>query len=351
MICFEIKPKWGIVPRPECVRPEHLCKASVCRFCMHQATKLAKGQETSRSQYCPLQLYSCRPESMYTAIEALLATPQNNLRAFVGCADLLRGGGQAALDEWLMSRFLRGLPCGASAASARDCIIRVVVAALLRSRVLQKLLVAQQLDTIDVEGVYARYAQHHPECEPPTWRPHPLDVISKFADDGGEAAAQILFTRFMTATAAKDCSVMLTLQRIAPLDQSDVHGPSSSASGVIECRGALFAFRVGVVDLDGRPVDRIPFYFKHDRYVCCRRPCRPCAPRRPHKVSTGAHCSYRLPRREIVETYTASIASAPPQIPCRERRDSPALTHADGDDMRRMAMVTTGGWEPKSSLW
>ena len=78
-ICIELKPKWGFLPSHSS-SPE---KLSICRFCMHQYTKLVKGEVREHSHFCPLDLFSCEERRVARAVEELFRTPQNNLRIFV----------------------------------------------------------------------------------------------------------------------------------------------------------------------------------------------------------------------------------------------------------------------------
>lgn len=48
-----LQPKWGYLPSVE-----DDIRGRVCRFCMHQYLKVKDGQWTSRSSYCPLDLFS-----------------------------------------------------------------------------------------------------------------------------------------------------------------------------------------------------------------------------------------------------------------------------------------------------
>ncbi|XP_014670079.1 PREDICTED: inositol-pentakisphosphate 2-kinase-like [Priapulus caudatus] len=78
-LCVEIKPKCGFRPSNTRLYP---IKKSVCRYCMHQVTKLKDEQIGRLSAYCPLDLFSGVLSRTRRAIRALFEDPQNNLRVF-----------------------------------------------------------------------------------------------------------------------------------------------------------------------------------------------------------------------------------------------------------------------------
>ncbi|XP_044571399.1 inositol-pentakisphosphate 2-kinase isoform X2 [Drosophila ananassae] len=53
-----------------------------CRYCNMQLLKLHNGKIKRLGHYCPLELFSGEPSRMLSALDALLACPQNNLRVF-----------------------------------------------------------------------------------------------------------------------------------------------------------------------------------------------------------------------------------------------------------------------------
>lgn len=76
VISVELKPKQGYYFPSNCVHD------TLCNFCLKQWYKLQTGRIPSRSEYCPLDLYSGDPVKMSKAILALMRSPQNNLRIF-----------------------------------------------------------------------------------------------------------------------------------------------------------------------------------------------------------------------------------------------------------------------------
>ena len=90
VFALELKPKCGFLPLAASVE-EGSVKRRRSRFELHQRLKLAQGRVTQLSEYCPLQLFSGKPDLVAAALRGLLATPQNN---FALCRDgeLVFGG-------------------------------------------------------------------------------------------------------------------------------------------------------------------------------------------------------------------------------------------------------------------
>ncbi|KAG8436253.1 hypothetical protein GDO86_007378 [Hymenochirus boettgeri] len=88
---IEIKPKCGFIPTSAHITKD--IKKKICRFCMHQHLKIAKGKWKKVSKYCPLDLFSGNKQRMHFALMNLLQESQNNLKVFkngeliYGCKD------------------------------------------------------------------------------------------------------------------------------------------------------------------------------------------------------------------------------------------------------------------------
>lgn len=241
-LCVELKPKWCFLPDAAVVADAPI-KARVCRFCMHQRLKLARGEIDRVSAFCPIALSSDDPAAVRGAVDALLRTPQNNLRLFfdgrpLGAVD----GGEIAqqlVDERdgslvpAVARAVDAVLGGAGDARARLC--DAVACVLLETEVLRDIGAVQRLGGGDVSAVLRR------------------------RDDAE------LLEQFMTGSALKDCSVMLTL---------------SGARGAVGF-GALqrlprVAARVAIVDVEQKSVDDVERYAQLDRdIVACAEKSEP----------------------------------------------------------------------------
>ena len=161
-----------------------------------------------------------------------------------------------------------GSATGTSDAASVD-VAEIVLAALVRSRVLARVLAAQRLDVIGVEraAVLAR-----------EWA----------STEGGEREAATRALRdFVVAATAKDCSVMLAFRRITRRgrrrdgndgvfevevptrgngdgdgDAGDGDADDGDGDG-----SARFACRVAVVDLDMKSIQKLPRWLALDREI------------------------------------------------------------------------------------
>ena len=83
---LHFKPKWGYLPLKKPYYSNNtLWKTKVCRFCMHQVTKLKQGKVNCISKYCPLDLFSGDPQRIKLAVSNLMETPQNNFSVWWSC--------------------------------------------------------------------------------------------------------------------------------------------------------------------------------------------------------------------------------------------------------------------------
>lgn len=113
------------------------------------------------SKYDPLDLFAGSKDRIQKAIKALFLTPQNNFRVFLN-GTLCFGGMGGATDNTSCTSnqsFIDGLKSVISAKDGmhteyfRDLIAETV----FNSRLLDRLLEVQKLDTIDIEGVIHAY--------------------------------------------------------------------------------------------------------------------------------------------------------------------------------------------------
>ncbi|PSN55213.1 hypothetical protein C0J52_00612 [Blattella germanica] len=309
VFCVEVKPKQGWVPMPDRRMPK-------CTFCMNQYLKMKHRSIASHSRYCPLDLFSGNRTRMTQALRALIAAPQNNLKIFkdgtLVYGEELNEDLHAVLASWLgeslgigklvdklcylvleaLTRDLTGrdklsdsetdesdtdnmavwergcqsllrptsLPNGARTPSLAmtERIPSALVAAVTPllpgpfcdwnaeplgpDCILGRILRVQKLDHTGADRVYETYRR-------------------KGGTDYGYVAGPGLspLHRYLLATTAKDCSIMMAFQR---LPEHDYRVPEHHV--VRDPDGQAFAMNVGVSDLDPKPLSCIEKHRKRD---------------------------------------------------------------------------------------
>ncbi|KAH9259165.1 hypothetical protein BASA81_002785 [Batrachochytrium salamandrivorans] len=215
-ICFEIKPKWGFLPKEPTKFP---IKHQVCRFTMHQHFK------QTLSEYSPLDLFSLDKPRMLRALQSLRANPQNNLKLFVN--------GNQVLDPKACAEYFT------------DDKFNLVIQVLLDTDVLSKVLCAQTVGSlVDIESVYPLYSRLEGVTNSPLGLPLPGDSSDKAKVD-----------EFLISCTARDCSIMLTFAKCEHLHQL----------ALPQCQG--FSYLLAVVDLDPKPYTKMNHYFALDQEI------------------------------------------------------------------------------------
>ncbi|KAK9406256.1 inositol-pentakisphosphate 2-kinase [Crotalus adamanteus] len=297
--CIEIKPKCGFLPFSSHVSQE--IKYKVCRYCMHQHLKVAKGKWKHLSKYCPLDLFSGNKQRMHFALRNLLYEAQNNLKIFkngeliYGCKD--NEDSLSDLNELachLKPFFFpsNGLVntckagdlktvhtsqgrsyCEASAFSkelVRNAKNKVETSGLPKGCLLYKTLQAQMLDTLDIEGIYPLYNRVEQYLEEFPKERNVLQIDGPYnesfyeklldrssEDDGTIAYALTKVQQYRVAMTAKDCSIMIVL---SPCQQDEC----SEQKPVVVTSKSRFTFSVSVLDLDLKPYESIRHQYKLD---------------------------------------------------------------------------------------
>ncbi|XP_077541906.1 inositol phosphate kinase 1 isoform X1 [Haemaphysalis longicornis] len=300
VLSIEIKPKQGFLPSPSDVPIDHRVRASVCRFHLAQASKVSKGRVSSLSTYCPLDLFSGCPRRMKNALKELLYHPQNNLRVFKDKELIFSEESRESLDVTLKDFFhesslvssredelchmvtqvLRhpypdATSIGAetsessgpqSCPTSHPCTCTTRMKAdhqLPRGCVLDRVLRAQRLGCVDVAVVYPLYLKlkdtvksERAEClkdgYPAPTLPKGLGCQGRQNFETDHAFACRKIWEFLVALTARDCSIMLSLQRLSPA------APTSWEESVVsDSDGQAYLFSIAVVDLDPKSVDKL----------------------------------------------------------------------------------------------
>ncbi|KAJ8259870.1 hypothetical protein GJAV_G00174400 [Gymnothorax javanicus] len=313
-LCIEIKPKCGFIPFSRHV--SKAIKRKVCRFCMHQHLKLANGKWKRMSRYCPLDLFSGNRQRMCCAIKHLLEEPQNNFKIFkngeliYSCKEdmdlnglvqhlkpyfypsngLINGhqSSKAVLNELaqvICSGLLsgtgeprKGLPSeGRAHCEANQLYCDVMLCngnhSLPKDCVLSKILQAQMLDSLDIEGLYPLYKRVEQYLEESPKERNRLQIDGPYnehflekmtncpsEDDGSIEYAVGKVHQYRVAMTAKDCSVMMTL---APC----VEDALLETNLEIQPSKHGLTYSVSILDLDPKPYEHIPKQYKLDSKI------------------------------------------------------------------------------------
>ncbi|KAG0239199.1 inositol-pentakisphosphate 2-kinase [Mortierella sp. GBAus27b] len=311
-IAVEIKPKWGFLPQSALIPAGRDIKRRKCRFCMHQHYKVVSGKEKSLSNYCPIDLFSDDEALVQKALEALLQTPQNNMRLFVE-------GTQQPITKDALMRHCSSEDATALSVSLVDVLTQILVQSPLLKR-LGRLQLA--LDSLDVEGVHQFYAQlvdpvtnAYPEptieeyvntmeafmrranVKEMTNHDHDTFVPENTASPGLEPNINLdnldaipmdrklqFIHEFLLSTTLKDCSILIAIRRVNSAEKTidhviDLVNGANRSNGVAnklrfreQCRritvmGADFVYKITCIDLDPKMMAAVPLYLKKDRAI------------------------------------------------------------------------------------
>ncbi|KAF9364006.1 Inositol-pentakisphosphate 2-kinase [Mortierella sp. NVP85] len=327
-IALEIKPKWGFISRSAFIPRNRDIKKRKCRFCMHQYYKLVSEQEASLSEYCPIDLFSYEEALVQDALEALVKTPQNNLRLFLD-------GVQQSISKETMMQCLFGPDAakvqlteaitGDEEATLPVSLTDIITQILIQSPLLRKLGRLQlALDSLDVETVHRFYAQ----MVDPVTNTLPEPTFEEFLNtaeafmyrvDMGEMMSHdqetfeainaaslgiepddledleaipmglmLHFIReFLLSATLKDCSILITVRRmenaeetpeskINPATLRETYRSGDVTDNKIQFQehrrqikvmGIDFIYKITCIDLDPKKMASVPKYLNKDREI------------------------------------------------------------------------------------
>jgi hypothetical protein len=151
---FEIKPKAGYIAFSPLVDPKHRIKLEQTRFSIQQQLldrgMVKKGWvsgATKLSEYNPLDLFSGKPAKVEAALQALLLTPQNNLRIWQG-------------DTLVFGHETQSLP-----GEQMNSLVGALTTMLCEEDVLNKIRAMQLFDVVDADGAVLIYERWVNICD------------------------------------------------------------------------------------------------------------------------------------------------------------------------------------------
>lgn len=271
-ITVEIKPKCGFLPVSDFIADENSVKKSISRFKMHQALKFHQGKISEVSEYDPLDLFSKSIKRVNKAVKDLFLTPQNNFRVFLNGSLIYGGlgGGPSSNSHLTGETFEDVLKCVIQSDNGNRTtkFLELVAETVFRSGLLDRLLKAQMLDTLDIEGaIHAYYNAVSQSCK----------VCSKFQQveeklserysgihsDPYSKSVKIVKDYLIAAT-AKDLSMMISFR---PAENRDLE--SSDDTVVLQSTRQSFQYKASFLDLDRKPLKKMEYYYELDQKIVC----------------------------------------------------------------------------------
>ncbi|EGG14938.1 hypothetical protein DFA_10812 [Cavenderia fasciculata] len=209
-ICVEIKPKCGFISTSKYISKQNIeLKQHVCRYCMHQLLKLKDGSVDRISKYCPIDLYSLDRSRQLRALDSLIDCPQNNLKVFKDGVLYFTGqlgGGGTGNENGTSTLDIKSL----------DSLFNNINILEKEKQLLINLAqVQREYDPYDIETIYYLYCKLHNQA-------YQEDDVERFKDLSHltNKEMQDIIERFLIATTAKDCSIMITFK--LPLANQDI---------------------------------------------------------------------------------------------------------------------------------
>lgn len=286
IIAVEIKPKQGFLNQ------QSNNSGQFCNFCIKQNYLSKTGKDGGlKSKYCPLDLFSGNSRRMEGAIESLMEIPKNNLRIYMD-GSLLHDENttetkkcDAMIKEIFqsVSTFRRILieilkSTSSSGELSKNChnqednwkIETHVLSTrekkschddetLPKNCILDRILRLQTCSTSDIEAEKL--------VKNMTLRGFQQEEIQKIVsgddrmlrDFSDEATKNIIkLQKYCMSVTAKDLSIILTIS------QKDVKDESEDSSR-ITVNDRSFRYKLSIIDLDPKSLDKIPHYIENKR--------------------------------------------------------------------------------------
>lgn len=222
-----------------------------------------------------MDLFYGSEERTNRAVTALYNTPGNNFRIFFN-GSLIYGGLGCSLDmnsadfhdsnEKINALLeINGL--------FTKSFIELISEALLKCRVLDKLLAVQKLDHLDIEGAIHLYYNILSEpcgvCKNITDEAllHKYSLLHSFSLEESLRSVR----EYLIAATAKDCSLMICFRHSADEEQSTTEHDSI----FLKSCNQMFYYKANFIDLDMKPLKKMVWYYKLDQKIvnyytqCC----------------------------------------------------------------------------------
>mmetsp|Transcript_692 Transcript_692/g.1608 ORF Transcript_692/g.1608 Transcript_692/m.1608 type:complete len:409 (-) Transcript_692:15-1241(-) len=265
-ISIEIKPKCAAMPSPKAViHPDHSFKHEHSRYKLQQHLKKSQGKIDSMSEYDPIQLFSADPALKLKALQALFKSPQNNLAVYVNSLKVFPTG------AWLSTG--SGDSCRIGNQAPEE-LMRVLVKVLMQQQGTLDLIRSMQAkDEYDVEAIHMLYEYLLAGKRKSVGELGGSEVYRRSVENLYNMPRHCMLSaleNYLIAATAKDCSLIITMKRIAHPDASPSSGNTASeapSAGIVHESPSCFQYRLQVIDTDIKPLSKIPAHFKLDRDI------------------------------------------------------------------------------------
>lgn len=245
------------------LNPFDLKASTRCRYCTMQFSKLRTRKISRLSAYCPIDMFSGKPEAMRKSLNALLECPQNNLRVFRN-GHLIYGdqAGSIKLDE-LKENFFNG-----DLTTFQDLIISCllknysgktnaagggVLERILNIQLLAKQYIIQSCSNNTITS------QNQTKKKTFKW-------LGKFLERNSINSIDDLTSleKYLIAATFLDCSIIVAFKEI---HQTNSIQQISSHPNVINLNGKLFLTKVTVLDMDPKPDNHFDKFVKNTNHA------------------------------------------------------------------------------------
>ncbi|CAG8661431.1 4423_t:CDS:2, partial [Scutellospora calospora] len=243
------------------------------------------------SKYCPLDLFSLDDVRLKRAIEGLIACPNNNLKLFIQGIQIHIGQ-----DDWPtqlyeffnLNRSSTDFKIQHQNDDITNLLVMLLTHAIFEEQILFKRLkhLQKTLDELDIEGIYKLFLKQQSNLHDPTIDEWQLIVkeykqrikvpsVSHLSMNDIQMRQRIY--EFLLSTTLKDCSIIFTFQKSCFNDETKVSHETSnifkekikfiSFSNDSNDDKIYLKYQVNVIDLDPKPVTKIPYYYELDAII------------------------------------------------------------------------------------
>ncbi|CAG8773703.1 25535_t:CDS:2 [Dentiscutata erythropus] len=236
----------------------------------------------------PYDLFSLDEVRLKRAIEELLLNPNNNLKLFIQGMQIHIGQNDWPTQLYEFFNFDQSssdLKIQHKNVDVKNLLVILLSHTILEEQNLFKRLKQLQktLDELDIEGIYKLFLEQQSGLHDPTIEEWQLIAkeyekrikspgVPHLSMDGAQMRQRIY--EFLMSTTLKDCSIIFTFQKSYFNDETKVVDgtglffkekvkfiPFSNDDKI------YFKYKVNVIDLDPKPVAKIPYYYELDAMI------------------------------------------------------------------------------------